>query len=202
MSISFKNVFKNPKNDDDDDDDDEPMSDNTLYGLDNAEELDSSTWTRFKKIALDWLGQYIFRSSPRYMETKQPIPESHKKLILRCTEELIDLVYESHNSINRNMIQSISAACFIISMKLFYGNDYVSDRHLVSFLADASNDTTKNLIELEKNIMKKTNWKGCGTYSLDKIYDDEVDPTGMFGKRKKSVRKTKKSVRKMKSVRK
>ena len=201
--ISFDNVFKNPFIKKDDDDEKAAIDDNTLYGLDEASELDSATWSKFKKMILDWLAEDIIGYSPRYMQTAQPIPESHKKLILRCTEELFDLVYESHNHrMNRKMIQSIAAACFIISMKLFYGDDYICDGPIIRLLVRASDGkvATKNLIALEKNIMKKTDWKGCGTYSLEKIYDDDVDPTWMFGKTKtkKSVRKTKKSVRKTK----
>jgi len=130
------------------------------------------------------------------MQTKQPIPDSHKKLILKCTEELFDLVYESHNHrMYHKMIQSIASACFLISMKLFYGDDYICDGPIIKLLVRASGGTTENLLALEKNIMKKTDWKGCGTYFIDKIYDDEVDPVWMFGKTKKSVKKTKKSVK-------
>jgi hypothetical protein len=209
MSISFDNVFaKLPpfgvkKNDDDNKywSNDAPIDDNTLYRLDEAKEIDSATWARFKKMTLNWLEGDIIPRSLQYMDAKQLIPESHKKLIMKCTEELFDLVYETHNHRMYNkIIQSIAAACFLISIKLFYADDYIRDGSIIEVLVRRSGGgvTTTNLLELEKNIMKKTDWKGCGTYSIDKIYDDDVDPTWMFGKTKKSAKKTKKSAKKTK----
>jgi len=205
-----------------------------LYGKDD---ITLEIWNEFKQ-SLFHLLRYAVYSLTNY--EKRPFPQSHIKLVFRCTDELLDVVYKHRKGvIGQNILEILGVTCFFISMKLFYGYDFITEYALMDGivkifvledrptppLPDGSKQAWKDfhkklydyneklgekrsqimgnrkLIEMEFDIMKKTDWKGCKAFSLDRIYDDEDKPSWMFGAVKKSVRKskTKKSVPKTKT---
>ena len=214
------------------DNDMDKKKEDTLYG---KKFLSLEKWGEFKQSLFGLLDHAVVTLT-NY--EKRPFPQSHTRLVLRCTDELLDLVY-SHRVgvIDENILEILGVACFFISMKLFYAYDFITEYLVMDGIVkifvrmerpkppplDGSKQSWKDfdkkleiynkklgkkrteimekLIEMEINIMKRTDWKGCKAYSLDKIYDDEDAPSWMFGAVKKSVRKSKskKSVRKSKS---
>ncbi len=198
--------------------------DDALYGLND---LGLEKWNAFKQRLFGLLGDAV-RGKTGY-EIETPFPQSHTRLVLRCTDELLDVVYSQRRGvINESILDILGGACFLISMKLFYSYDFLQDDNVLldhvvkefvkrpipplpsgkkefekefklfeqklKIYKQTCKEMRKKLVQMEQNIMKKTDWKGCAAFYLDKIYDDEA--SWMFGskKSKKSVRKSKKSV--------
>lgn len=176
-----------------------------LYDLQQAKVIDSTKFLAFKKILFKW---FVPLFNCERFNTKvvreDIITSQHKTLILDCTFELLDMLYEYfEHKLSTAKLQAIAAACFMIAIKLFYSYDHINSRQLSSLLvyAGAGSFTLKTLLELEADILRKTDWKGCNLFSIDKFYLTNtnelmhLDPSVFnIGKnRKNKKRKSKKS---------
>jgi len=98
------------------------------------------------------------------------ITKYHKILIIKCTLELLDVVYNSINRlISSSRFKTIVAACFIISVQLLYGFDNIYDGDLFSLMKSSNDSSEKDksfLKRLVYDILEKTDWKGCNTFLL------------------------------------
>lgn len=84
--------------------------------------------------------------------------------VIWCTNELLGAVIDSlGGKVNSNFLQAIGSTCFIISLKLIGGYDWLSERGLYAYMAHLCSGmaTQSQLIRLESDILSRTGWKGC-----------------------------------------
>ena len=83
-----------------------------------------------------------------------------KKLVMEYTDEILDQIFESlDHIISKRILQTIGAACFMITMKLFYGYDSLDDNKILNLLVDLSDRGISKgvLCEIEKNMITRIN---------------------------------------------
>lgn len=132
----------------------------SLYDMDNAKKTSPQMFEKYKVVLFDWYNRILVHRSIVSIN----VPRTHKILLIGCTNELLDQMFEGLNHlISTQILQTIGAACFMIAMKLFYGYDYVEEGKLLNMMIELSeNSISKSvLLEIEKNIVAHIDWKGC-----------------------------------------
>jgi hypothetical protein len=147
------------------------MSDNKLYGItDSTPVCEEDKFEKMKKTISNWLTNVINSKSFKNKIVDIKITEYHKILIIKCSLELLNVVYKSIDKrISIPRLQTIGAACFIISVHLLYGFDNIDDRNLFTFMKICNKSGKEDASFLEPlvyDILKKTDWKGCDTFLL------------------------------------
>ena len=193
---------------DDEDEEEVTIDDDTLYGKNN---LSLKKWTDFKKTFFDIMSDKMPILTDYKSDNNESYPQYHIQFILKCTDQLLEMVYKERKGfINEDILNIVGCACLFISIKLFYGYDYIPyNDGLFSVLEDfikkpnytyqyskkypslpnhtlqynkefiqyekdikifkkKSREMKKKISQIELNIMKKTDWKGCEAFYINK----------------------------------
>ena len=100
-----------------------------------------------------------------------------------CAMELLEkmLNIELKGQVSEEAIWNIAASCLSLSIKLYGAHDWIWSGHIMPLIVESTRHYRKKdrrisvdprIINLmERDIMKRTNWKGCSTFYLDRKYD-------------------------------
>jgi hypothetical protein len=130
--------------------------------MENAKKISREMFEKYKIVLFDWYNRIFQHRSKDLFQIN--VPRTHSILMIGCTSELLDQVFEAlEHFISTKILQTIGAACFMIAIKLFYGYDYVEEGKLLNMMIELSEySILKNvLLEMEKNIVAHIDWKGC-----------------------------------------
>jgi hypothetical protein len=130
-----------------------------IYDTKNGEKISYMGFKKFKVILLEWLESILMYESYSLIGIKN-MPENQKELVMKYTDEILDQIFDSlDHIISRRILQTIGAACFMITMKLFYGYDSLDDKKILSLLVDFSDKGISKdvLCEIEKNMITRIN---------------------------------------------
>ncbi len=148
-----------------------------LYRLDeslNVVDTTLDSWSEMKDTLLGWLSDIIRHRSFRgeFIQWDNISREEYNQIsryVLKCSMELLDALVDScGGKVNRLCLQSIGAACFIISLKLILGQDLMWDEGLFEYMEEMADqaEMTEYLRDYESDIMRRTGWKGCSTAGI------------------------------------
>jgi hypothetical protein len=164
-------------------------STNALYGLtpesqgtgeiiDMYNDSQQERIEHVKSILMSWLIEVTkepdfrgrFVNHRAFSPSNADIPNRHRSLddimmyVIWCTNELLGAVIHSLDGrINTNYLQAVGVACFILSLKLIGGYDWLRERGLYAYMAYLTGGIASQaqLVRLESDILERTEWKGC-----------------------------------------
>jgi hypothetical protein len=174
-------------------------NDMELYDLANAKRTSPEMFQKYKNIIFGWCAallrhKYQDMFSVDGNKINIAVSDRHKRFILAHTNEMLDVVYKRlSQEISTIVLQAMGAACFMISMKFFYGYDYMNDNGIANLLVESSDGgiTKQQLLNMEIDILVKTEWKCCGLFDIYKYYAD--DDNDVFGIKKSDCKESKES---------
>ena len=129
-----------------------------------------------KKAIMDWLASMHVKTTFACRFTTKPTTQQ-LRLILECTSELFDLVVNDTfgRKVSQDILQTLAIACYIISAKLMFAYDNIDDEDIVDFFyyQTGKGIDKKRLFLMEADVMRRTDWKGCSTFFLERHYEME-----------------------------
>jgi hypothetical protein len=107
------------------------------------------------------------------------------RYVLKCTKELLGhLIKSLGEKFHMGYIHAMAAACFILSFKLLGGYDWMRSSRIHTYMAKkvGVSTTRDKLIQMEGDILARTEWKGCPTA---RISEENI----LLGGRKRNTRR-------------
>jgi hypothetical protein len=171
--------------------DDEPLPTlKELYRTGNLIEFTSKTKSKVLKPLIDFI-TFTIKGEPfiRGVFDLEVLDVSFKNLqkilsLMRvCAMELLEkmLNVELKGQVSEEAIWNIAAACLSLSIKLYGAHDWIWSSDILPLIVESARHYRKmdrrisvdpRIINLmERDIMQRTDWKGCSTFYLDRKYD-------------------------------